>query len=105
MISIIIPTLNEETVINATLQNLILHTVNTRHEIIISDGGSQDGTVKIAKKYARILRSDKGRASQLNNGAKKASGDILFFVQADAIIPEGGIAAAQFAIPKWRGIF
>jgi len=98
MISIIILTLNEENVIGATLQNLILHTGNTRHEIIVSDGGSRDGTVKIAKNYARIVKSDKGRASQLNNGAKKASGDILFFVQADTIIPEGSLEAIESKI-------
>ncbi|MCK5566388.1 MAG: glycosyltransferase family 2 protein, partial [Actinomycetia bacterium] len=90
--------LNEETVIKATLQNLILHTQNTSHEIIVSDGGSRDGTVKLAKNFAHIVKSDKGRASQLNKGAKKATGDILFFVQADAIIPEGALEAIESKI-------
>lgn len=98
MISIIIPTLNEETVIKSTLENLILHTRNTQHEIIVSDGGSLDGTVKIAENFAIVVKSGKGKAIQLNEGAKKATGDILFFVQADTIIPEGALEAIKLKI-------
>jgi rSAM/selenodomain-associated transferase 2 len=98
MISIIIPTLNEETVIKSTLENLILHTRNTQHEIIVSDGGSLDGTVKIAENFAIVVKSGKGKAIQLNEGAKKATGDILFFVQADTIIPEGALEAIKLRI-------
>lgn len=98
MISVIIPTLNEEAVIKSTLENLMMHMQNTQHEIIVSDGGSLDRTVKIAENYALVIKSDKGKAVQLNEGAKKASGDILFFVQADAKISKGVLGAIESKI-------
>ena len=51
MISIIIPTLNEEKIIEATLCTLT-STLTIPHEVIVSDGGSSDRTVELAKKYA-----------------------------------------------------
>lgn len=98
MISIIIPTLNEETIIKSTLENLMLLIRDTPHEIIVSDGGSRDKTVKIAEKFALIIRSEKGKAVQLNEGVKKATGDILFFVQADASIPKGALENIELKI-------
>ena len=98
MISIIIPTLNEETIIKSTLENLTLHTRDTSHEIIVSDGGSRDNTVTIAENFASIVRSEKGKSIQLNEGAKKATGDILFFVQADATVPKGALEAIELKI-------
>ncbi len=100
MISIIIPTLNEETIIKSTLENIKAHTQNTLHEIIVSDGGSQDQTATIAEKFALIVKSKKGKAIQLNEGAKKAKGDILFFVQADASIPKGALETIELKIHK-----
>ena len=55
MISIIIPTLDEETIIKSTLKNLKLHNRGTPHEIIVSDGGSRDETVKISKNFAHTV--------------------------------------------------
>jgi len=89
MISIIIPTLNEEIIIESTLKNLRMHIQNTPHEIIVSDGGSSDKTVAIAEKFALVVKSEKGKAIQLNEGARRAAGDILFFGQADTTIPQG----------------
>ncbi len=100
MISIIIPTLNEETMIKSTLENLMLHTRGTAHEIIVSDGGSRDNTVSIAERFAPVIRSGKGKAVQLNEGAKKAIGDILFFVQADTRVPDGALEAIELKIYK-----
>lgn len=87
-ISIVIPTLNEATTIQKTL--VLLQPLRNRgHEIIISDGGSTDGTIKLAAPLAdQIICSAKGRASQMNAGAKKTSGDILWFLHADTLIPE-----------------
>jgi len=98
MISIIIPTLNEEIIIESTLKNLRMHIQNTPHEIIVSDGGSRDKTVAIAEKFALVVKSEKGKAIQLNEGARRASGDILFFVQADTIIPRRAIETIELKI-------
>ena len=98
MISIIIPTLNEETTIQPTLENIELHAWKVQHEIIVVDGGSLDGTVNNAENYAIVVKSDKGKSVQLNKGAKEAKGDILFFVQADARIPGGALEAIELKI-------
>ena len=100
MISIIIPTLNEEIIIESTLKNLRMHIQSTPHEIIVSDGGSCDKTVAIAEKLALVVKSEKGKAIQLNEGAKKAAGDILFFVQADTTIPQGALKTIELKIYK-----
>jgi len=90
MISIIIPTLQEESVIQKTLESLKdFHAMP--HEIIVSDGGSTDKTVEIAKNYADkvVTYEDKKRqgiAKGRNAGAKVASGDFLVFMDADCSV-------------------
>ncbi len=89
MISIIIPTLNEATLIEDLLTHLLTLTNPAGHEIIVSDGGSIDDTVSIAEKYVRVVHSEKGKSYQLNAGAKEARGDVLFFVHATMTVPPG----------------
>jgi rSAM/selenodomain-associated transferase 2 len=84
-ISIIIPALNEESVLASTLES-------TRSslplEVILVDGGSVDGTQEVASRYgAEILLSAPGRARQMNRGAAAASGSILLFLHADTRLP------------------
>lgn len=91
MISIIIPTLNEASVIEKTLKNLSLYT--GKKEIIISDGKSTDETIAIAKKYADQVLVYKGTTRQTigggrNMGAAVAHGEYLLFLDADMWIPE-----------------
>lgn len=87
-LSIIIPALNESRHLLASLQSLSL-LKNHPHEIIIVDGGSDDDTLKIAEPYVDfIFTSEKGRATQMNMGAAHASGDILWFLHADSLIPD-----------------
>jgi rSAM/selenodomain-associated transferase 2 len=86
-VSIIIPTLNEATVIRETLQSLA--PLRTRgHEVIVADGGSEDRTPEIAAPLAdRVLAAPRGRARQMNAGAAAASGDALVFLHADTRLP------------------
>jgi rSAM/selenodomain-associated transferase 2 len=93
MISIIIPTYNEESIIEKTLVQLNSLQCVCEKEIIVVDGGSSDDTVFIASKYARVVSSRKGKANQLNEGAKISKGDILFFVHADMFVPIGALNA------------
>ena len=92
MISIVIPTLNEEKILERMLKALrVLDSVP--YEIIVSDGGSTDGTVAIAKKYAdKVVEHDSKSRQTIgigrNDGAAVASGDILLFLDADVFIPE-----------------
>lgn len=91
MISIIIPALNEEKALPATLRNVL----NQRgdYEVIVVDGGSEDRTCEIARAASRVqlLTAPKGRASQMNAGARIARGEWLLFLHADTLLPNGSL--------------
>ncbi len=91
MISIIIPTLNEESILGKMLASLKAFTAMD-HEVIVSDGHSTDRTVTIAKTYADKVVEYRGKTRQhiaegKNAGAAAAKGDILLFLDADVFIP------------------
>jgi glycosyltransferase involved in cell wall biosynthesis len=90
--SFIIPTLQEESVIEKILKNLKQITVFD-YEIIVSDGGSKDRTVEVAKKYAdKVVENNSGQRQTIaigrNAGAKVAAGEYLVFLDADVYVPE-----------------
>lgn len=90
-ISIIIPTLNEEKALPATLA--ALQSVREKGvEIIVVDGGSEDNTILCTEGYVdQLFISSAGRAVQLNHGADVARGNWLLFLHADTILPRDGI--------------
>lgn len=89
MISVIIPVINEAESIAPLLQHLKETSVSDNTELIVVDGGSTDKTKEIAKKEgATVIDSLKGRAKQMNAGAKAASGEILYFLHADTYPPK-----------------
>ena len=90
MISIIIPTLNEEARILKLLKFLQEHSSGFIREIIVVDGGSSDKTIQLVKEQSQaiLVASEKGRARQMNAGAKIASGRILYFLHADSFPPK-----------------
>lgn len=86
-LSIIIPILNEEENIGKLLGYLIENSSKENiSEIIVVDGGSIDDSVSIVKQFEQVtfLKSEKGRAKQMNVGAKNAKGNILYFLHADS---------------------
>ncbi|OGW89425.1 MAG: hypothetical protein A3A73_05070 [Omnitrophica bacterium RIFCSPLOWO2_01_FULL_50_24] len=99
-ISVIIPTFNEETTIERTLKALV--TDGYAHEVIVVDGGSTDKTVRLVDETAaqlppsvktrlRLIYSQKGRAVQMNEGARCAAGDVFLFLHADTTLPADGL--------------
>jgi len=86
-VSIVVPVLNEAENLGSLLSHLA--PLRTRgHEVIVVDGGSEDGTFEIAAANADCaLRAPRGRAVQLNAGASKASGEVLLFLHADTRLP------------------
>jgi len=100
MISVIIPVKNEEQCIESTLKHIQNANCLAELEIIVVDGGSQDKTCAISKPYAKVFKTQSGRAHQLNLGARHAQGDILFFAHADMIIPEKAFDQIQERIKQ-----
>lgn len=96
MISIIIPTYNEEKNIEKLHQNL--KKLKGNFEVIFCDGGSSDKTIDLIDDSYKVLNSPKGRANQMNYGAKFAKGDILFFLHCDSQIEDNLIVKIQEAI-------
>lgn len=95
-LSAIIPTLNEEDVIEKTLARAQAAGVD---EVIVVDGGSQDATCEKAKEMGcQIIRSARGRALQMNAGAKVASGHVLLFLHADTLLPKTAKADIEAAL-------
>lgn len=104
-ISIIIPCLNEADFLENTIKNCLR--LQGNFEIIVVDGGSRDHTLSIARNFSfiKILSSNKGRANQMNYGAKKAQGDVLLFLHADTFLPENtySLITKQLGIDRYIG--
>jgi len=99
-IAIILPVLNEETQIAACL-TLLQPLRGQECELIVVDGGSNDRTVTLAKPLAdRVILGPKGRAAQMNAGARQASGDILWFLHADSLPPPAAAILIRAALAQ-----
>ena len=87
-VSIIVPTLNEQEHLPATLTRVVLAPGD---ELIVVDGGSTDDTVAIARRFTpHVFVRPPGRAQQMNFGAQQAQGDVLLFLHADTLLPPAG---------------
>ena len=93
-ISVVIPTLDAEGELPATLAALARGLEAVR-ELVVSDGGSADATVRIAEAAgARVVTGPAGRGGQMARGASAASGPWFLFLHADTHLPEGWDGAA-----------
>ncbi|MDT2760355.1 TIGR04283 family arsenosugar biosynthesis glycosyltransferase [Enterococcus xiangfangensis] len=96
MISIIIPVLNEEKRLANLLRELKQLDDRVPFEIIVVDGGSQDQTVEVAKKFVTVYQvKQANRGVQLKFGVEKSSGDILWFLHSDSAIKDYQQALSQ----------
>ena len=114
-ISVIIPTLNEAKYVLSAIQSA--NQPQREYEIIVVDGGSTDETAEVARAYAEVIMSPRGRAVQMNAGARRSTGDVLLFLHADSCLPPhaltnleqvmadrqivGGTFTLRFDHPKW----
>ena len=98
-ISIIIPVLNDSHALAALLPSL----ANSSAEIIVVDGGSTKLPQELVEQYgARLVTSAAGRATQMNIGAKQATGDVLLFLHADSQLPDSFESAIQSGMEAGR---
>jgi len=102
-ISILIPVLNEE----ESLRRMLPHLEQFPGiEVIIVDGGSRDGSAVLLQSWSDrpttqeriVLFSERGRARQMNAGAKRAAGEILLFLHADSFLPSRALEAIEEAV-------
>ena len=98
MLSIIVPVLDEARGIAATLESLAAARA-AGAEVVVVDGGSRDETRRIAAPLAdKVIAAPRGRAAQMNAGARAARGDILLFLHADTLLPQGAVAQVSAAL-------
>ncbi|HJN56783.1 MAG: glycosyltransferase [Candidatus Woesearchaeota archaeon] len=99
MLSIIIPTLNEEKYLLGLLNSLKKQTYMD-FEVIIADNNSKDRTKQIAKKHGCKIVKGGLPGTARNNGAKKSKGDILLFIDSDCIIKKNFLEKSLSQINK-----
>ncbi|MCC3155363.1 TIGR04283 family arsenosugar biosynthesis glycosyltransferase [Hymenobacter sp. BT770] len=107
LVSIVIPTFNEAEGIVGLLRHLAQAGTATDGavEIIVADGGSTDATAALARQAGACVLAcpTKGRAAQLNFGARLARGSILYFLHADTFPPAGFLTAIRQAVTAGYG--
>ncbi|MEE9539537.1 MAG: TIGR04283 family arsenosugar biosynthesis glycosyltransferase [candidate division NC10 bacterium] len=98
MLSIIIPAVNEAHNLRRLLPDLSKKFPGA--EVIVVDGGSIDGSPQVVQQFpfARFFETPRGRARQMNAGARETRGEILLFLHADTSLPNGALEAIQKAL-------
>ena len=100
LISVVIPTLNEQAALGRLLQELEADR-SASFETIVSDGGSEDATDFVARGAgATVACGPQGRGQQLATGASVARGDIIWFLHADSRIAPGSLKAIRNAVGR-----
>lgn len=99
-VSVVIPALDEEERIGATIDAAF---AAGAAEVLVADGGSRDATVRVAESHgARMVTGEHVRARQLNRAAELAQHDALVFLHADTLLPLAAIDAVQRALASGR---
>lgn len=105
-VSIVIPVLDEERSLPTLLDHLAA--LQGRWEVVVADGDSSDGTRDVADAHPsrpRVVCAPRGRAQQMNEGARRATGDVLVFLHADTLLPADAYEQITVALsdPRVQG--
>ncbi|MGH9318583.1 MAG: TIGR04283 family arsenosugar biosynthesis glycosyltransferase [Vicinamibacteria bacterium] len=99
-LSVVLPTWNEAEALASALKSL-----PTSSEVIVADGGSADDTMEVARSWgARLVSCERGRARQMNLGARLAEGEVLLFLHADSALGPGADSAIESALADSRTV-
>jgi len=102
-LSIVVPVLDEAAIVERALQALAPLRADGV-EVVVADGGSRDGTVALAASWAdAVVTAPRGRAVQMNAGARRATGDVLLFLHADTALPDDAAALVMAALQDPAG--
>ncbi len=93
MVSVVIPVLNEARLLPSCLASVTARTVDPTIEVLVVDGGSEDGSAELAhgRPGVRVIEAERGRGRQMNRGASESSGTLLVFLPADTRLPAGAL--------------
>jgi rSAM/selenodomain-associated transferase 2 len=98
---VVLIALNEAGLIESALRRLrAAQHADPSLEVIVSDGGSTDGTDSVARRFAQVVVAPGGRAAGLNAGAARAGGDVLLFLHADTVLPPDAFALVRQALAE-----
>jgi rSAM/selenodomain-associated transferase 2 len=100
LVSVIIPTLNEEDGIQSCIAAARRDYAPSQVEVVVVDGGSTDQTRSRVPPGVAVVESPRGRGIQMSRGASYAKGDVLLFCHADTHLPEGWRAPVVDALAK-----
>ena len=96
-LAVIVPVLDEEECLERNLPRL----AGLGDELVVSDGGSRDGSVAVARRHgARVVEGPPGRGPQLNRGAAASEAEVLLFLHADTTPPPGAGEAIRRAVAE-----
>jgi len=97
-LAIVIPALNEAANLSRLLPDLARNCPGA--EIVVVDGGSGDDTAAVVARQrgSRLLASPRGRALQMNHGARATGADTLLFLHADTQLPDDALQAIETAL-------
>lgn len=96
-LAIVVPALNEEEALRRNLPAALA----AADEVVVSDGGSTDRTVEVARQLgARVVSGPPGRGVQLTRGAETAEADVLLFLHADTRLPPDGVRVVREAVAR-----
>ena len=94
-LAIVVPTLDEE----AALRRHLPAALAIADEVVVSDGGSTDGSLAVARELgARVVTGPPGRGGQLTRGAEATDAPLLLFLHADTRLPADAVARIREAV-------
>ncbi|MEW5929147.1 MAG: TIGR04283 family arsenosugar biosynthesis glycosyltransferase [Gemmatimonadota bacterium] len=99
-VCVVVPALDEAERIEACLESVLRQ--EGEAEVVVVDGGSTDATVEAASRLAVVHRSARGRAVQMNAGARRTTGEVLLFLHADTVLHPDALPALRLALADPR---